>query len=163
MHHQNTHQYHSPAFAQKGEKEETKRRNWRKESEKRKRRGRGQPQASMQAQFSHLVTPSTYLGVPKATEVWIKVKQDTLGCPGQGDSPDQQNNQHEVRERGREIHHLGGGQRDKHERAAWARAHSAGRQRSTDPRAEADGQQQGTGEAASPSILLPPAVERNVF
>lgn len=116
MHHQNTHQYHSPAFAQKGEKEETKRRNWRKESEK--RRGRGQPQASMQAQFSHLVTPSTYLGVPKATEVWIKVKQDSLGCPGQGDSPDQQNNQHEVRERGREIHHLGGGQRDKHERAA---------------------------------------------
>lgn len=150
-------------YAHRGEKEEMERRNWKKESEKRKRKERGQPQASMQAQLSHSVPPPPYLGVPKATEIWIKVKQDSLGRPGQGDSPNQQNDQHEVWERGREIHHLGEGRRDKHERAARARAHSPGWQHSTDPRAGGDGQRQGTGQAASPSTLLSPAVERNAF
>lgn len=70
----------------------------------------------MQAQLSHLAPHCPYLGVPEATEVWIKVKEDSLGCPGQGDSPDQQNHQHEVRERGREIHHLGGRREDRCER-----------------------------------------------
>lgn len=96
-------------YAHRGEKEETDRRNWKKESEKMKRRERGQPRVSVQAQLSHSVPLPPYLGVPKATEVWIKVKQDSLGRPRQGDSPDQQDDQHEVWERGREIHHLGGG------------------------------------------------------
>lgn len=117
----------------------------------------------MQAQLSHSIPPPPYLGVPEATEVWIKVKQDSLGRPRQGDSPDQQNDQHEVWECGREIHHLGGGRRDKRERAAWARAHSASRQHNTDPQAGGDGQRQGTGQAASLSTLLSPAVEINAF
>lgn len=114
-------------------------------------------------QLSHWVPPPPYLGVPKTTEVWIKVKQDSLGCPGQGDSPDQQNDQHEVWERGREIHHLGGGGRDKCEQAVQARAHRAGRQHSTDPWGGEDGQRPEMGQAALPSTLLSPAVERNAF
>lgn len=105
--------------------------------------------------------PPPYLRVPKATDVWIKVKEDSLECPRQGDSSDQQHNQHDVWERGSEINHLGGAGRDQCERAARARAHSASQEHSTDPQAGRDGQ--GSGQAAVLSTLLSPAAERKAF
>lgn len=139
-----------------GKKEENKKKKL-EESEKRKWRERGQPQTSKQTQPSHSVPPPPYLGVPKATEVWIKVKQDSLGCSRQSDSPDQQNEQHNVWESGREIHHLGGERRDKHEDKHTALANS------TDPQTGRDGQHQRTGQVALPSMFLSPVVERNAF
>lgn len=107
---QSTHQHRSPCLMPTEKKKRRQKEEiGRKKMRKVKGGKREQPQASMQAQFSHSVPPPPYLRVPKATDVWIKVKEDSLERPRKGDSPDQQNNQHEVWKCRREIHHLRGG------------------------------------------------------
>lgn len=49
---------------------------------------------------------ASHLGVPQTCDVGVQVKLNSLGCPRQGHSSDQKDRQHEVRECGREVHHL---------------------------------------------------------
>lgn len=50
-----------------------------------------------------------YLWIGEPRWVWVEVEDDPIHGSRQSESTDQQDDQHQVGERGREVHHLGVG------------------------------------------------------
>lgn len=75
------------------------------------------PHESLQYVLIVFVTPEqklysevcSYLWVSEAGWVWVEVELDTIYCPRQCESTDQQHHQHQIGEGGSEVDHLRGG------------------------------------------------------